>query len=101
MLLQLREKLKSLVSMQYEHPKLQKLMEVLHEHFASDGSNSRVIVFTSLRDTVFDIVGTLERNKHPSIKAKSECLLRWLPGPLFDADGLSAKDREHLLGSSR
>ena len=88
--------------MQYEHPKLQKLMEVLNEHFASEGPNSRVIVFTSLRDTVFDIVETLERNKHPSIKAKSKDLRRLLPDSMFvDADGLSAKDREHLLGSSR
>jgi Fanconi anemia group M protein len=51
-----------------EHPKIQKLLEILHENF-SKNKKSRVIVFCQYRDTVGFLESILDKNK--TIKAKA------------------------------
>jgi len=67
---QLGSKLQKLISDNYEHPKIQKLITVLKSHFAASPPGSRVIIFTSLKDTVTDLVQTLNRQEDTTITAR-------------------------------
>ncbi|GMH32811.1 hypothetical protein BSKO_00645 [Bryopsis sp. KO-2023] len=59
----LRGMLEKMVKTNAEHPKMQKLVEILTAHLSQEDSVDRVVVFTSLRETVNDIVQALERNQ--------------------------------------
>ena len=72
-------------------------MEVLLTHFAEAPDRSRVIIFTSLRETVFDIVDNLTRRNCPDITAK--CFsprALFLPGQLLCTGGSLAMALDRL-----
>lgn len=77
--LQFAQRLESMLERGAVHPKMEKLQEVLVQHFtalqadaAQPGSTtggSRVIIFTTLRESVNSIVALLKR-KAPLISAR-------------------------------
>ena len=55
------------------HPKISKLLDIVAAHFTALGKNSRVMIFSQYRDSVADIVATL--NQCPLIKVSSALVI--------------------------
>lgn len=95
---QLYKMLESFAHRKVLHPKLDKLLEILKGHFEKcSTSNSRVIVFSSLRESVDDIVNTLNEKGNETIKAK----IFVGQGKTRSSSGMTQKEQKQVLNDFR